>query len=207
VSHMHDLVILERRDAVRVIVNIAGRFSLSDRRNARGDRRVFSCRAVNLSTTAIALVTSVAVKVGDRVIAHIDHLGKLEGSVLRLLDGGFVMSIAPREDEGERLRAKIEWLERHKNFDATEQRRAARFQPAKTFTNIVLPDGSVESCEILDLSITGVAISAKSLPAIGEVLAVGSVVGRVVRHFAGGFGVQFVQSQKPDGLEARVIRQ
>ena len=206
-SNVHDLMIVERRDAVRIIVNIAGRFSLADRRNASGDRRVFRCRAVNLSTRAIALATTVEVKLGDRVIAHIDHLGKLEGSVLRILRGGFVMSIAADETEGEQLGAKIEWLGRHKNFDASDQRGAMRYRPTTTFTTIILADGSVESCEILDLSVTGAAISAKTVPAIGEILAVGSLVGRVVRRFRGGFGVQFVQRQEPDGLEAKVIKQ
>jgi hypothetical protein len=43
------------------------------------------------------------------------------------------------------------------------------------------------------LSVAGAAIAAATAPEIGTVLNVGSVVGRVVHHFAGGFGVQFIE--------------
>jgi hypothetical protein len=53
------VVFAERQRDVRIIVNIAGRFCLSNRWNARGERRVFACRAVYLSPQAVALATVV----------------------------------------------------------------------------------------------------------------------------------------------------
>ena len=50
-----DVVFVEPADEVRVIVSIPGRYSLADRRDARGERRVFSCRAIYLSPREIAL--------------------------------------------------------------------------------------------------------------------------------------------------------
>ena len=47
--------------------------------NARGERRVFACRAVYLSAHEIGIAGPVCGKVGERVIANIDHLGKLKG--------------------------------------------------------------------------------------------------------------------------------
>ena len=75
-----DIVWVERRQDVRIAVSIPGRFWLADRRDMQGERRVFPCRAVNLSSQAIALAAAVSAKLGDRVIAEIEHLGKLEGS-------------------------------------------------------------------------------------------------------------------------------
>jgi hypothetical protein len=43
------------------------------------------------------------------------------------------------------------------------------------------------------------------VPDIRAVLAVGSVVGRVVRHFVGGFAVQFIERQSRDTVEALVL--
>ena len=103
-----DVVFVERRRDVRIIVSIPGRYSLAGRRDARGERRVFSCRAVNVSPHAIALAAPVNGSVGERVIAHIDHLGKLEGPIRRLLEHGFVMDILASEDERDRLAVKIE---------------------------------------------------------------------------------------------------
>lgn len=199
-----DVVFVERRRDVRIIVNIAGRFSLSDWRDARGEHPIFACRAVNLSSSAIALASPISVEVGARVIAHIDHLGKLEGSVVRVLDRGFVMSIAANEEERAKLASKIEWLDKHQNHDAPDRRADARTVPANPYSRMLLPDGSREKCLVLDLSVSGAAISANTVPDIGAVLAIGRVVGRVVRHFDGGFGVQFIERQSRHSVEMMV---
>jgi PilZ domain len=201
-----DVVFVERRRDIRIIVSVPGRYSLADHRNARGERRVYACRAVNVSPQAIALATPVSGAMGERVIAHIDHLGKLEGVVMRLLDRGFVMSIVATDDERDKLADKIEWLEKHKNHDATEQRADSRFTPASPFSWMILPEGRRETCLVVDLSVSGAAVSADTVPKIGTVVAIGLVVGRVVRHFEGAFAVKFVQRQSRDSVEAMVIR-
>ena len=189
----------------RVLANIPGRYSLANLRNAQGERRVFACRAVNVSSRAIALAAPVKGKVGDRVIAHIDRLGKLEGPIDRLLDRGFVMSIAASPEDRERLAAKIRWLENNKNHDVLDRRGDKRSVPANPNSKLILPDGRVENCLVLDVSVSGVAISADTLPEVGTILAVGSVVGRVVRHFTDGFAIQFVQRQHQENVEQMVI--
>jgi len=62
------------------------------------------------------------------------------------------------------------------------------------------------SCFVIDLSISGVAVSADIDPEIGSVLAVGAVVGRVARCFRGGFAVKFVTVQDRVIVEEQVIR-
>lgn len=200
-----DLAFGERGLDVRIIVSIPGRYSLSDRRDARGERRVFACRAINVSPRAIALAGPVTGKLGERVLAHIDHLGKLEGLIIRILERGFVISVSASEDERERLAAKIKWLENYKNHDANDQRTDERTVPANPYSTMILADGSMESCVVLDLSGSGVAISADTVPEVGTVLAIGSVVGRVARHFLGGFGVEFIERQNRDIVESMVI--
>jgi hypothetical protein len=190
---------------VRVITNIPGRYSLSDLRNARGERRIFACRAVHLSPCAVALAAPVKGKVGERVIAHIDRLGKLEGPISRLLEHGFVMSIAANPEERERLAAKLVWLENHKNHEVQDRRVDRRTMPGNPHSKMILADGRVESCLVLDLSVSGAAVSADTVPDIGTTLAVGSIVGRVVRHFVDGFAIQFVQRQQEGNVEAMLI--
>lgn len=201
-----DVVFVERRHDVRIIVSIPGRYSLAERRDARGERRVFSCRAVNVSARAIALAAPVIGKTGERVIAHIEHLGKLEGLIMRVLGQGFVMSILAGDDERDRLAAKIEWLENYKNHEAQDQRSHERMVPADPCSKMILSDGTTETCLILDFSVSGAAVSADTVPEIGSVLAIGKVVGRVVRHFVGGFGVQFIERQNPQVVESLIIR-
>jgi hypothetical protein len=199
-----DVVWVDRRDDVRIIVSIPGLFSLADRRDARGERRVYSCRAVNVSSRAVALASAVNGKLGDRVIAHIEHLGKLDGSIIRVLDRGFVMNITATAEEQEKLAAKIEWLQKFKDHDESDLRADRRFAPANPYSQILLPDGSIQTCLVIDLSISGAALSAEAVPDIGTVLAVGKIVGRVVRHLEGGFAVQFIERQNADEIEKKL---
>jgi hypothetical protein len=191
-----DVVFVERRRDARVIVNIAAQFSLSDRRNGRGDRRVFQGRAVFLSARSIGFVSTVTVKVGERVIAQVDHLGKIDGSVVSLLEGGFVVGISVTGQGHNKLVDKIEWLEKHKNHDVTDKRADRRVAPDDLHSRVTLPDGSTETCAVRDVSASGIALLADSVPEIGTVLVIGKIVGHVVRHFDGGFAVQFIERQR-----------
>jgi hypothetical protein len=199
-----DIVFVERRRNVRIIVNIAGRFSIAGRRAAAPGRAVFSCRAVNVSNRAIALIAAVGVKVNDLVSAQIEPFGKLDGRVLRLIAGGFVMTIAASEEEREKLDDKIHWLERFKNLEAFELRSHPRLAPAQPRNQILFADGTSRKCMILDVSASGAAISAETIPEIGTVLAIGTAIGRVVRHFKGGFALKFVDCLSDDRLTAMV---
>lgn len=190
-----DVVFVEERRDSRVIVNIPAQFSLSDRRNRRGERRVFRCRAVYLSARAIGFVSSVKVKVGERIIAQVDRLGKIEGTVGCLLEGGFVMNISASALECDKLVDKIEWLEKHKNHDVIDRRADERSAPTDLYSRVTLPDGGTETCLVLNVSASGIALEADTVPEVGTVLVIGKIVSHVVRQFDGGFAAQFINRQ------------
>jgi len=83
----------------------------------------------------------------------------------------------------------------------SEQRSDSRFVPKDPYSRMLMADGHLENCLILDLSISGAAISADTIPAIGTVLAIGSLTSRVVRHFDEGFAVRFIERQSRDTVE------
>jgi hypothetical protein len=202
---LDDIVAVDRREDVRIIVSIAGHYSLDHRRDARGERRTFACRAINISSRAVALAAPVCGKIGERVIAQLDQIGKLQGVVTRSINGGFVMSIIASGDERNRLAAKIEWLDKFKNHDVPERRADERIPLKKAIARLILPDGRRENCVVLDLSVSGAGISAESIPDVGAIVTVGAVRARVMRHFNGGFGVQFIERQNPSTVAAVVI--
>jgi hypothetical protein len=70
----------------------------------------------------------------------------------------------------------------------------------------MLADGSVRGCFVIDMSASGAAVSADLTPQLGDVLAVGKIVGRVVRLFAEGFAVRFIELQDPDALPHLLLR-
>jgi hypothetical protein len=198
--------VLDRRADIRVITSIPGRYLLGSRRDERGNRREFACRALNMSARAMLLAAPVSGPPGERVIAHFDQFGRLEGSIIRVLSRGFVMSIAASEAERLKLASRLAWLEDHKNHDAHEARKHERIVPRNPCSWVTLADGSTETCFIIDMSASGAAVSADVKPEIGTVLAVGRVVGRVRRHLAEGFAVEFVQMQSIDALPALLLR-
>ncbi len=193
-----------RRD-ISVTASIPGRYTLADHRSARGERREFSCRAVNVSGTALVLAAPVTGDLRERVIAHIDGLGRIEGAIIRNFSRGFTMSITATEDERCKLLDRIEWIEKHKNHDASEQRAHGRFMPVNPYSRLMLADGTVMTCLVIDLSETGAAVSADLDPEIGTVCAVGTIVCRVIRRFVGGFAVRYVEPQDRRNVEAMVI--
>jgi hypothetical protein len=199
-------LIFDRRDERRVAVSLPGRYSLADADSLRGERRLFACRAVNLSTRAMAVTAPVTAKVGVTVIADIEQLGRLKGTIIREFKLGFVIGIAAGDEEREKLAARIDWVEKHKNLEIPDGRAHARFIPRRPHTLLVLPDGSMRPCFVVDISVSGAAVSADIVPKIGAVLAVGSVVGRVVRYFPGGFAVKFATLQNRQEVEGLVIR-
>jgi len=77
----------ERRRHQRVKVNLLGRYMLADRRE-------FPCQVTDMSPGGMALVAPIAGQSGERVIAYVDHLGRLEGKIARVLENGFAMSIS-----------------------------------------------------------------------------------------------------------------
>ena len=94
-----------------------------------------------------------------------------------MLERGFVMNITATAEEREKLAAKIQWLGKFKDHDEGEQRAERRFAPANPYSQIMLPDGSIQTCLVIDLSVSGAALSAEAVPDIGTVLAVGKSSG------------------------------
>src|SRR5256886_14328444 len=84
----------ERRRFQRVRVNLLGRYMLADRRE-------FPCQVVDMSPGGMAVIAPVNGKAGERVIAYIDHIGRLEGSIVPQFANGFAMTISatPRKPD------------------------------------------------------------------------------------------------------------
>lgn len=205
-NHLADDVvdIADRRRDPRIVVSLPERFMLATRLDANGRPRQFACRIVSVSVNAMAVLGPVIGAIGEPVIADCEEFGKLEGSVIRLSKRGFVMSIFGNDDERAKLANKIDWYEQYKNHDVTDAREQKRFIPKDPRSILTLSNGSSLPCFIIDMSGSGVAVSADIKPEIGMPLAVAKIVGKVVRHFTAGFAVQFIEQQNIESLEKRL---
>ncbi|MGN6570601.1 MAG: PilZ domain-containing protein [Pseudolabrys sp.] len=189
----------ERRRHQRVKVNLLGRYMLADRRE-------FPCQVVDMSPGGMALVAPVAGHPGERVIAYVDHLGRLEGKIARILDNGFAMSISATLRKRDKLAAQLTWLANRQILNLPEDRRHGRFTPKNPMARLILPNGVNVACRVIDLSQSGAAVSiAPDLrPVVGSMITIGKTQGRVVRHIEDGFAVEFTRLQHPDFIEDSV---
>jgi hypothetical protein len=189
----------ERRRHQRVKVNLLGRYMLADRRE-------FPCQVVNMSPGGIALVAPVSGDPGERVIAYVDHLGRLEGKIARLLDTGFAMTVEATLRKRDKLAAQLTWLANRQILNLPEDRRHGRFIPRKAMARLILPNGNNVTCRVIDLSESGAAISISPelRPVVGAMVTIGKATGRVVRHIEDGFAVEFTRLQHPDFIEENV---
>ena len=69
---------------------------------------------------------------------------------------------------------------------------------------MILPDGKAIVCHIVDMSLSGAAISSEVRPEVGMLITLGKTPSRVVRHLETGFAVEFTRMQHPDFLEENV---
>ena len=190
----------ERRRHQRVRVNLQGRYMLADRSE-------FPCQVVNISPGGIALTAPVSGAVGDRVIAYVDHLGRLEGKIARQLQNGFAMTIAATPRKRDMLAAQLTWLANRSILNLPEDRRHGRFVPKITGARLILPNGTNVGVRLLDLSLSGAGIGTPARPEIGSHVTIGKIPGRVVRHLEQGFAIEFQRMQHPDSVEENATAQ
>ena len=101
----------------------------------------------------------------------------------------------------EQLASKLAWFQKNQNNAVVDARKQRRFIPENPHTNLIFGDGSTVCCFVIDVSPSGIAVSADAEPEVGTRLAVGRAVGHVVRRFNEGFAVQFDQLQDGAKLE------
>jgi PilZ domain len=187
----------DRRRHQRVKVNLLGRYMFADRRE-------FPCQVVNMSPGGMALIAPVGGKPGERVIAYVDHLGRLEGQIARIFENGFAMTISATARKRDKLAAQLTWLANRHILALPEDRRHGRIVPRNPVGRVILANGVNLTCRIIDVSQSGAGISSKERPPIGSLITLGKVQGRVVRHLEDGFAVEFTRLQHPDFLEENV---
>jgi c-di-GMP-binding flagellar brake protein YcgR len=187
----------ERRRFQRVKVHLLGRYMLPDRRE-------FPCQVINMSPGGLALLGPGIGNVGDRVIAYLDHIGRVEGKITRIIDNGFAMSVGATPRKRDKLAAQLTWLANRDILNLPEDRRHDRIVPRNPISVLTLEDGSKMSCRIIDLSLSGAALSAENRPPLNSMVLLGRIQSRVVRNLEDGFAIEFVHEQLAETLEDSV---
>ncbi|MFB9950785.1 PilZ domain-containing protein [Rhizobium puerariae] len=177
----------------RVSVNVSGRLMLATHEE-------FPCSVVDMSPGDVAFSCLGRPAIGERVIAYLDHIGRLEGTVLALSGDGFAMSINATDRKREKLAAQLTWIANKHELGLPEDRRHDRLTPRNTRAEIIFDDGRRYACRIMDLSLSGAAVDVDIRPPIGTAVRLGNMRGRVVRHFIEGVAIEFNSVQSRETL-------
>jgi hypothetical protein len=179
----------------RIVVNLQGRLMLADLTE-------FECKAVDMSPGDAHFQCTAFPKIGEKIIAYVDHIGRLEGTVIKLVDHGFIIGLQATERKREKLAAQLTWLANKQALGLPEDRRHERIAPTTARSELGLDDGRVYSCRIIDLSMSGAAIEIDVRPAMGTPVRLGSMRGRVVRHFQEGVAIEFASQISHENFES-----
>jgi hypothetical protein len=187
---------------------VTAKYNIANRRDLRtGSRLLYAARVEAISAESITLSAPVTGELEEQVLVQVDMLGELRGFVTKRTRTGFVMSITATSYERARLKVKMEWLEKLRAKELVNRRQHDRFTPATPHSTLIFADGSKHRCFVVDMSASGAAVSAGTTPAEGMPLAIGKVVGRVVRHLPNGFAIRFVRTVDDiKALEALLIK-
>src|SRR5215208_352284 len=151
----------ERRRFQRVRVNLLGRYMLADRRE-------FPCQVTDMSPGGMALIAPVTGQAGERVIAYVDHVGRLEGVIARQFQNGFAMTVSATTRKRDKLAAQLTWLANRHILGLPEDRRHGRVAPRNPAGRLILPNGMNVAVRVIDVSESGTAVATEHRPEIGS---------------------------------------
>lgn len=190
----HGFTAPETRRHRRVEVSLLGRFM-------RESKQEYPCRLCDVSVGGAALQAPVSPPIGERIVAYFDHIGGIEGHVIRHTDRGFAIQLIATQHKREKLAAQITWLINRDEFGETgDARRHVRTTPTSKTATLALEEGVQIQVVVLDISISGASIATEARPPIGNDVKLGKLRGRVVRHHADGIALHFIDIQHPEAV-------
>ena len=181
---------------------LPGRYSLERAAREDGSPRVFSCRAQKVSADEMLIEGPVCGAIGERVKAWIEHFDFLSGTIAHASERTMTVRFSLMPKARKKFASKIHWVRRHMAEGLTDLRSGTRAPMPNMKPVIILASGHIENCFIIDASSSGAAISADILLRPGTRLALGSIVGTVVREIETGFAMRFDQEQAPETLKS-----
>ncbi|HEX8416889.1 MAG TPA: PilZ domain-containing protein [Methylobacterium sp.] len=182
----------------RVKVALLGRYMLSDRRE-------YPCQTVDMSPGGVRLTCAVLGALNERVVLYLENIGRIEGVVARLPPGGMAVQLSATPRKRDKIASQLTWLANRDSLGLPEGRTHERLTPEQPAVTLRLESGREVAARIIDVSMSGVALTTGTTPPIGASLMVGRTPGRVIRYFEGGLGVQFMLPISPDDFHEGLV--
>jgi hypothetical protein len=188
----------DKRRHNRVGVALLGRYMLSDRKE-------YPCQTVDISPGGVRLVCAVPGEVGERTVIYLEHLGRIEGTIARILPDGFAVSISATPHKREKIASQLTWLANRSSLGLPEDRRHERVIPRQAVVTLRIEGGAEIPARIVDVSLSGAALACDVPLPLDTSLLVGRTPCRVVRQFKGGLAVEFRLPLSPDRFDENLV--
>jgi len=189
---------VDRRRHRRVAVPILGRYMLASRHE-------YPCQSVDASPGGLSLVTPVRGLIGERIVIYLEHLGRIEGQIVRHTDQGLALTISATQRKREKIAAQLTWLANRQSLGLPEDRRHERIVPRNSAVTLKAAGFGEVGGRLIDVSLSGAAVNVPYRPPIGTLVTLGTTTARVVRHFEGGVAVEFLLLLSPDRFDEGII--
>ncbi len=176
----------DKRTHQRAKISVLGRYMLPNRQE-------FPCHTIDMSPGGLAIAVPAKGNVGDRVIVYLDTLGRVEGEIVRLLDDGFAIVLNVSITKRDKLGDQLTWLLNRQSLGLPEDRRHERIAPRIVNSTMRVKDSREYRVKVIDISLSGCALSTGFQPPLLEIVTIGNTTGRVVRHFEGGVAIEFAR--------------
>ena len=183
----------DRRLNKRTPLVLLGRFM-------RPSRHEYPCKLTDISVRGAALMSPVVVETGEHIVAYFDHIGGIEGTVVRQFEGGFAIDLIATQHKREKIAATLTWLLNKHELQPSPDRRHERVRAANEKSTLKLDEGISVECSVIDISLSGASISTPARPAIGSEVVFGKLRCRVMRHHDQGIAVAFLDIQDPEAI-------
>jgi hypothetical protein len=181
----------DRRRHDRVELSLPGRYMLRDRHE-------YPCATIDVSPMGVAIRGIERGSIGERIVAYISHIGRIEGSIARHFDKCFAFQVHAPASKREQLAGRIARLIQRKPLVGPENRRYERIVPFYDEALLRTPDGRDHAATLIDVSTQGAALTLEVAPPIDAPVLLGNMPARVIRHFEGGVALAFDEERALD---------
>lgn len=188
---------VERRRYQRVEISLLGRYMLEDKRE-------FPCVTTDMSPGGLACIAPMRGGVGERVIVYLDQIGRVEGKIVRQTDCGFALALNLPYVKREKIANQLTWLVNRDILGLPEHRHYERIVPLRQHSILLMNGNSEHVVKLIDVSVSGAAISTPLRPHIGTKVVLGQTPGSVIRIFDGGFAVAFDKMLAPERFDENI---
>ncbi|KMO22263.1 pilus assembly protein PilZ [Methylobacterium platani JCM 14648] len=188
----------DQRRHRRVAVALLGRYMLADRQE-------YPCQTVDMSPGGVRLICAVGGEVGERIVIYLEHVGRIEGTISRLLPDGVAVAISATARKRDKIASQLTWLANRAVLGLPEDRRHERVVPRQALTTLRLEGGREVAARIVDISLSGAALACETELPLDTGLVIGRTPARVVRQFKGGVAVEFRLPLSPDRFDENLV--